>query len=96
MNLSSDPSICQELERLNLAGEKPFRKPRRGEYASDAFFAAAKAAKLKLSAEGLRTQLGEIYERVMLLNRIANGAGAADSNDPEVSSVYFYSIIFTD
>ena len=30
----------------------------------------------------------------MLLNRIANGAGATDSNDPEVSSVYFFSIIY--
>ncbi|CBY10107.1 unnamed protein product [Oikopleura dioica] len=82
-----DPSICQELERLNLAGEKAFKKPRAGEYASDAFFAATKAAKLRLSAEGLRTQLGEIYERVMLLNRISNGTGAADSDDPKVERI---------
>ncbi|CBY33463.1 unnamed protein product, partial [Oikopleura dioica] len=82
-----DPSICQELERLNLAGEKPFKKPRAGEYASDDFFAATKAAKLRLSAEGLRTQLGEIYERVMLLNRISSGTGAADSDDPKVERI---------
>ncbi|CAG5082629.1 Oidioi.mRNA.OKI2018_I69.PAR.g10170.t1.cds [Oikopleura dioica] len=79
-----DPSICRELERLNFGGEKPFKKPRAGEYASDAFYTAAKAAKLKFATEGLRKQLNEIYERVMMLNRISTGAAGGDSDDPEI------------
>ena len=82
---SSDPSICRELDRLNLAGEKPFKKPRPGEYASEAFFAAARAAKLRLASESLRKQLGEIYDRVMLLNKISSGAAGSHSDDPEVT-----------
>ena len=90
ITFSSDQSICRELERLNFAGEKPFKKPRAGEYASDAFYAAAKAAKLKFATEGLRKQLNEIYERVMMLNRISTGAAGGDSDDPEVSSTHCF------